>query len=79
MEEGGAGHGGRFGEAKHFKEGGGHIGEDAVRHLELASVGRDVEAVDEVGGVGGVGRAVGLEHLFAVPVVCRDERLAAFF
>ena len=35
--------------------------------------------MDEVGGVGGVGRAVGLEHLFAVPVVGGDEGLSAFF
>ena len=44
----------------------------------MGGVGRDVKAVDEVGGVGGVGGAVGLEHLFAVPVVGCDEGLSAF-
>jgi len=54
-KQGGTGHRGRFREAQHFQECWSDVRKNSIGHFELIRVWCYVEAVNEVGGVGGMG------------------------
>ena len=54
-KQGRTGHGGRFGQSQHLKECGGNVRKNTICHLELIRIGSYVEAVNKIGGVGGMG------------------------
>lgn len=70
-----ASHLNRFGKTKHVEEGWGDICEYAIADGDLTGIGGDVDGMDEVGGMSGVGRAIEVAHGFAVAVVGGDEEL----
>src|SRR4051812_34363604 len=64
-----------LGDAEEVESSGGDVGEDALV-AEVEALGGDDQG-DRVEGVGGVGGAVGLEHVVAVAVVGGDDAGAA--
>ena len=72
-----AGHFLRLRQAEQKKKGGRDVSQDSIFNAKICRVIRDVNEMDQVRGVSGVGRSIGIAHLLAIAMVRRDQGFSA--